>query len=349
VPIGYFPLNAQLPPGAQQRSASLNTPIINYPVLPLRRHASTPGDTVDIVRDATLSPATAQYVASKSSAAAESSPATTGPPAKHSQHLSPGLNTENPHPRQSQSVPDNDSLSLAAYRPAPSPFTINPVISPLIADPITARTFDFYLRHSGSAMGARSSPSFFLSTIPQIASHCTHVRYALLAVALVDESVDDYATDSGKYGPGVKCVDQEARRASFEMYNHAIRALVEAKDDSSLLATTQSLDNLHQREFDNGLAAILITCLLLFSFEYWLWNYQNAARHLQGALGLMQRYERIMSGKQRRAGLLEEKVLPMMKQATRYHSMSLDQGAPASKFGQGATWDPSAGDAVLAV
>lgn len=189
-------------------------------------------------------------------------------------------------------------------------------------------------------MGARSSPSFFLHTIPQVANAFTHVRHALLAVALVDESVDDHATDGGKYGPGIECINHDARKTSYEMYGRAVRALVEAKDEQANSAHSQ-------READDALAATLITCLLLFSFECWIWNLRNAGRHLEGAIGLMQNYERRMLGMQRRCGLLEDKVMPMMKQACKYHDMSLDKGVPASKFGQGATWAPE--DEVIAV
>jgi len=212
----------------------------------------------------------------------------------------------------------------------PSPLTINLASTLLTRDPTTARSFSFYLQRSGAVMGGRSSPAFFLSVVPQVACSFDSVRYALLSTALVDESVDNYATQNGLNGPGVGCINQEARKASFEMYGRAVRALVSSKDG----------EYRSQHEKDDLLAATLITCLLLFSFEYWLWNLRNAARHLEGAMGLIQGHEIAMLGKQRRKGLLEEQVLPMMRQAAKYHDESLIKGIPASKFGEGQTWNP---------
>jgi hypothetical protein len=330
----------------------MTTPVIKHPAMSFRRHISAP-----VIGAVSVHGRTTAH----------------DPPQSHIQDFSlsqlpPDLAMPIDAARSDQAVPTDliqrhSSMSVSAknqhlfptYQPGPSPFTINPVITPLIGDPTTARSFEFYLRHSGSAMGARSSPSFFLSTIPQVASNCTHVRYALLAVSLVDESVNDHATDNGKYGPGVECVDQEARKVSFEMYGLAVRTLVKTNKEETphpSAVSPSSLTNIEIAHHDDALAATLITCLLLFSFEYWLWNHRNAARHLEGAVGLMQSYERsIVAGRARGKGILEEKVLPMMRQAARYHDMSLTQGGvPASKFGKGATWKPeTSGGQVVAV
>lgn len=334
-------LDSQQPLTAQTRSATLATSIVRDPATPVYRHASTPGYSTVPVEDLALAPPALGTPVANCTVDRVPPKLTTQLLTQRDLHLSHPNHSALTHRPHRQPAFRGDMAPFASV-PLPSPFTLTPKISPLIADPVSARCFAFYIRHSGAAMGARSSPAFFLATIPQVASSYAHVRYALLAVALVDESVNDHATDNGKYGPGIGCINHEARKASFEMYGRAVRALVEAKEEDSSSLIRSRL------EHDNALAATLITCLLLFSFENWLWNLRNAGRHLEGAIGLMQNYEDSMLGQSRRMGLLEDKVLPMMMQAAKYHSTSLDTGVPASKFGQGATWAPPGTAAVVA-
>ncbi|KPI37813.1 putative transcriptional regulatory protein [Cyphellophora attinorum] len=203
-------------------------------------------------------------------------------------------------------------------------------VSPFADHPQAAHSFEFYMAHTGAAMGARSSELFFLYTIPQVAAQYDFVRYALLATSLVDESVDDTFTDQGRQGPGIECVNFEARRLSFEMYGRSVRALCAA----------QSKHHATYRDTDNALAASLITCILLSSFEYWLWNIQNASRHIDGARELIQNYEKTSAGQEKRAGLLQGQVLEMLNTATRFHEMSVKFKMPASHCTEGRTWGP---------
>jgi hypothetical protein len=214
--------------------------------------------------------------------------------------------------------------------------TPNPSNTAFSLNALTSRGFQYYITHSGAAMASRSSPIFFLQTVPQLAEHYVHVREALLAVALVDESVDDHATNASRNGPGVHCRDVGLRRASLEMYNRAIRSLVSAQQPQPHQHVSHKTD----LEKDNALAAMLTTCLMLFSFENWLCNLRNAERHLGGAAGLIADYEMRMEGRRRGGGVLEEFVLPMMRQAMLFHEMSVALRVPASRFGEGKTWKP---------
>jgi hypothetical protein len=210
------------------------------------------------------------------------------------------------------------------------PLVRTPEISPFANDPQAAHSFEFYMVHTGAAMGARSSELFFLFTIPQVAAQYDFVRYALLATSLVDESVDDTFTDRARQGPGIECVNIEARRLSFEMYGRSVRALCAA----------QSKHHATYRDSDNALAASLITCILLSSFEYWLWNVQNASRHIDGARELIQNYEKTAAGQEKRAGLLQDQALEMLRTATKFHEMSVKFKMPASRCSEGRTWGP---------
>lgn len=217
--------------------------------------------------------------------------------------------------------PTTPSLPMLRYALDSSPFS---------RDAQSAHSFSFYMTHSGAAMGARSSDLFFLYTLPQVAFEYDYVRYALLATSLVDESVDDTYTDKSKQGPGIECVNIEARRLSFEMYGRSLRALCDA----------QSIQHATFRDSDNALAAALITCILLFSFENWLWNVQNASRHIDGARELIGHYERTPAGQARRPGLLQDQVLVMLRSSISFHEMSVKYKMPASRCTEGAIWAP---------
>lgn len=246
---------------------------------------------------------------------------------------SPSVKAESASPPGLGSINRNMSLAQITRRTFPLKYDITN--TPFAADALSAKSFRFYMLHSGAAMGARSLPSFFLETIPQVATVYNYVRYAVLAVALVDESVNDHATNQGQQGPGIECRDVEARRQSFEMYGKAVREL--RKSQTTVCGQYRS-----QRDSDDALAAALITCLLLFSFENWLWDVEKAGRHMDGALSLIRTYENSVVGQERRRGLLQDIVLRMMAQAVKYHNMSIRMRMPASKWGQGATWAPEA-------
>lgn len=260
--------------------------------------------------------------------------------AKNNKHMTNGSAAssqplQGPARPPSMSSARSDSHSEAAP-PAVNnhPFSLirNPNSEPFMGDPQSAKSFGFYMSHSGVAMGARSSNLFFLYTIPQVAGQYDYVRYALLATSLVDESVDDTYTKGALHGPGIECRDVEARRLSFEMYGRSVRSLCDAH--AEVHAT--------YRDSDNALAATLITCILLFGFENWLWNVQNAGRHIEGARALIQRYEKSAAGQERRSGLLHDQVLIMVRSAVKYHEDSLQLRMPATRTFdlEGPTWAP---------
>ena len=237
-----------------------------------------------------------------------------------------------PRPPASLRTKSVDRTELVHLPPARSlmPLVRSLDSTPFESDPQAAKSFAFYMSHSGAAMGARSSDLFFLHTIPQVAGQYDFVRYALLATSLVDESVDDTHTDQSRQGPGIECVNVNARRLSFEMYGRSLRALCDA----------QSIQHATLRDSDNALAAMLITCILLFGFENWLWNVQNAGRHIEGAQALVQSYERTQAGREKRSGLLHDQVLIMVGSAIKYHDMSLQLNMPASRCTEGPVWAP---------
>lgn len=73
------------------------------------------------------------------------------------------------------------------------------------------------------------------------------------------------------------------------------------------------------------LEAILITCILLFGFEYWCGNLLDGGTHITGAVGLLRNHEARKAaekGKERaeeEIGLLETMIQPLVELCADHH------------------------------